>query len=58
LPGDRIQDRTLGADDLWVEGDLAAASTDSRSFGPVRTDHVKAKLVLIYWPKARRGLVR
>jgi len=53
-PGGRIGDRTLGPDEWWVEGDLAAASTDSRQFGPVRREALKAKVVLVYWPKDRR----
>lgn len=56
-PGDRVGDRTLDPDGWWVEGDFAAASTDSRQFGPVRMDGVKGKVVLIYWPKERRRRV-
>ena len=44
-------DRILGADEWWVEGDLAAASTDSRQFGPVAGDALTAKVLLIYWPR-------
>jgi signal peptidase I len=54
LPGDLVGDRRMRADEWWVEGDLAAASTDSRSFGPVTRDELKAKALLIYWPKERR----
>ncbi len=56
-PGGRVGDRTLGADEWWVEGDLAAASTDSRHFGPVLGDALKAKVVLVYWPRERRRRV-
>ena len=56
-PGGRVGDRTLGADEWWVEGDLAAASTDSRQFGPVLGDALKAKVVLVYWPRERRRRV-
>lgn len=56
-PGDRVGDRALGPNEWWVEGDFAAASTDSRQFGPVRKDGLKAKVVLIYWPRERRGRV-
>jgi nickel-type superoxide dismutase maturation protease len=56
-PGDRIGDRTMGENEHWVEGDLAAASTDSRQFGPVSRSELKAKVVLVYWPKHRRGRV-
>ncbi len=54
LPKERIGDRTLADDELWVEGDREDASTDSRHFGPVRREQVKAKVVLVYWPKERR----
>jgi type IV secretory pathway protease TraF len=54
LPGSRVGERTLAADEFWVEGDRRDASTDSRHFGPVRGEHLKAKVLLVYWPKARR----
>ena len=47
----------LGPDEWWVEGDLPAESTDSRHFGPVRTEHIVAKVRLIYWPPSRRRLL-
>lgn len=56
-PGDRVGDRTLAPDEWWIEGDFAGASTDSRQFGPVRSGGLKGKVVLIYWPKERRGRV-
>ena len=56
-PGGRVDDRVLGADEWWVEGDLAAASTDSRQFGPVLGEALKAKVVLVYWPRERRRRV-
>ena len=56
-PGDRIADRTLGADEYWVEGDRPDASTDSRHFGPVRGEHLKAAVLLVYWPRDRRRRV-
>jgi nickel-type superoxide dismutase maturation protease len=58
LPGDRPADhRTLGPNEWWVEGDHPQGSTDSRHFGPVRREHIKAKLLLIYWPNDRRRLL-
>jgi nickel-type superoxide dismutase maturation protease len=54
VPGDRVGDRSLAPDEFWVEGDRPDASTDSRQFGPVRREHVKARVLLIYWPKERR----
>lgn len=56
-PGDQVGDRTLGLDEWWVEGDFAAASTDSRQFGTVRRGGLKGKVVLIYWPRERRRRV-
>jgi inner membrane protease subunit 1 len=47
----------LGPDEWWVEGDSPAESTDSRHFGPVRTEHVRATVRLIYWPPSRRRLL-
>ena len=58
VPGDIVDLRVLGADEWWVEGDYAQASTDSRSFGPVARQHLKAKVVLVYWPADRRRVVR
>jgi type IV secretory pathway protease TraF len=57
IPGEMVGGRTLGPDEWWVEGDLPAASTDSRHFGAVRTEAVKGKVVLVYWPKERRHLL-
>ncbi|HJR96271.1 MAG TPA: S26 family signal peptidase [Actinomycetota bacterium] len=58
VPGDRVGDRLLGEDEYWVEGDLEPASTDSRQFGPVREERLKAKVLLVYWPPDRRRRVR
>jgi nickel-type superoxide dismutase maturation protease len=57
-PNERVDERVLGEDEFWVEGDREDASTDSRHFGPVRREQVKAKVVLVYWPKERRRRVR
>jgi nickel-type superoxide dismutase maturation protease len=56
-PGELVGERTLGSDEWWIEGDFPQASTDSRQFGPVRRERLKAKVLLIYWPKERRGRV-
>ena len=50
--------RVLDADEFWVEGDTPDESTDSRAFGPVRRENVKATVRLVYWPPERRRLVR
>lgn len=55
LPGDLTPDgRELGPEEFWIEGDRREASTDSRSFGPVRQEHLKARVRLVYWPFHRR----
>jgi nickel-type superoxide dismutase maturation protease len=58
LPDDRVGDRVLGPDEFWVEGDHRQSSTDSRHFGAVHREEVKAKLLLVYWPRERRRKLR
>lgn len=55
VPGER----GLGRDEYWLEGDHPnpERSTDSRSFGAVRRDAIKARVLLVYWPPERRCLV-
>ncbi len=57
-PGAVVGDRRLGPDEWWVLGDHEASSTDSRHFGPVHRDELRAKVALVYWPKERRRRVR
>ena len=54
LPGHQVGERTLDDDEYWIEGDHEDSSTDSRHFGPVRREHLKATVLLVYWPKERR----
>jgi nickel-type superoxide dismutase maturation protease len=58
VPGERVGGRMLDDDEFWIEGDRADASTDSRHFGPVRREHLKALVLLVYWPKERRRRLR
>ena len=58
LPGERVGERALDDDEYWIEGDREDTSTDSRHFGPVRREHLKAKVLLVYWPKERRRRIR
>lgn len=58
IPGDTVGERVLGAGEFWVEGDFAQASTDSRTFGPVTRDELRARVLLVYWPVDRRRVVR
>ncbi len=51
VPGDVTGRRTLEPGQYWVEGDNAAASTDSRAFGPVSRSHLLARAWLVYWPR-------
>jgi inner membrane protease subunit 1 len=52
VAGDITRDDTLLArGEYWVEGDNVGASTDSRSFGPVRRRHLLARAWLVYWPQ-------
>jgi type IV secretory pathway protease TraF len=58
LAGDRTPDgRLIAEGELWVEGDDREGSTDSRGFGPVAKELVRGKLVLVWWPPERRGLI-
>ena len=50
VPGDIAGGRTLERGEYWVEGDNVGASTDSRSFGPVRRRHLLARAWLVYLP--------
>ena len=45
------------AEGLWLDGDNAAASTDSRQFGPVRREHVVGRVAYRYSPPGRAGTV-
>lgn len=40
---------------VWLEGDNGAASTDSRSFGPVPLENLEGRVVFRYWPLVRRS---
>jgi nickel-type superoxide dismutase maturation protease len=58
MPDESVGERILDDDEYWVEGDREDASTDSRHFGPVRREHLKAHVLLVYRPKERRRRVR
>jgi len=47
--------RAVGPDGIWVEGDNAWSSSDSRSFGPVERHAIRGVVRLRYWPLARAG---
>jgi nickel-type superoxide dismutase maturation protease len=59
--GERVMVKRVAAVDrtgVTVLGDNPAASTDSRTFGPVDPARVVGRAVYRYWPAARRGLLR
>ena len=41
---------TIGNDEFFVLGDNRGASSDSRSFGPIKRKSIKGKVWLVYWP--------
>ncbi len=45
----------LGPDELFVLGDNAADSRDSRAWGPVAEDRVLGRAELVVWPPSRMG---
>ncbi|SRR6266536_460027 len=53
IPGERVEDRTLGPDEYWVTGDKEEGSTDSRTFGPVDWRAIRGRAVLCFWPTDR-----
>lgn len=55
--GDVIGERRLEPDEFWVEGDDPSASTDSRTFGPVRVGSIKGRVVVVYGPAERRRVL-
>jgi nickel-type superoxide dismutase maturation protease len=50
--------RTILPGEVWVVGDAAEASTDSRSFGPVPEAAIRGVARWRYWPPMRAGRVR
>ncbi|CAD6259365.1 unnamed protein product [Miscanthus lutarioriparius] len=63
LPGDWIQIpekqeiRQIPEGHCWVEGDNAALSFDSRSYGPVPMGLLRGRVTHIIWPPQRIGRV-
>jgi signal peptidase I len=46
---------SAAADGVWVLGDNADSSADSRRFGPVQRARVRGRAVWLYWPPSRAG---
>jgi len=63
LPGDWIQIpemqeiRQIPQGHCWIEGDNAALSLDSRSYGPVPMGLLQGRVTHIIWPPQRIGRV-
>lgn len=57
-PGEAAGDRVLGPGEYWVTGDNPDGSTNSRTFGPVRRDVLRGRVVLRYWPVRRAASLR
>ena len=38
---------------IWLQGDNAEASTDSRDYGPVEADAIVGRVLFRYWPLRR-----
>jgi type IV secretory pathway protease TraF len=53
IPGDTMDGRRLGAGQYWVAGDDRAASTDSRTLGPVEAEQIRGVVRVRYWPPSR-----
>ena len=48
----------IGPDEYFVMGDDRVRSTDSREYGPVKSDLLVGRAWLRYWPPRRWGAVR
>jgi signal peptidase I len=54
----RVDQVSLDTGELFVLGDAAEASTDSRAFGSIAASDVEGKPWLRYWPLRRFGRIR
>lgn len=43
---------------VWLEGDNASQSTDSREYGAVPMALVKGRIILRFWPMSQAGFIR
>lgn len=57
LASHHLCDILLFAGMVWVEGDNAAVSRDSREFGAVPAGLVRARVAAVVWPPSQARLV-
>ncbi len=57
LPGDKIGNITLASDEYFVLGDNTFASSDSRFWGPVKSNLIIGRAILRLWPIAGLGFL-
>ena len=55
LPGERMRKLVVPEGRVWLEGDNASNSTDSRTYGPVPAAMVKGKVLFRVWPLTQFG---
>jgi mitochondrial inner membrane protease subunit 2 len=53
VAGDETPDGFELVDEIWVEGDEPEASSDSRRFGPLPIERVRARVRWVWWPPER-----
>jgi len=53
VAGDVTPDGFELVDEIWVEGDEPEASSDSRRFGPLPIERVRARVRWVWWPPER-----
>jgi nickel-type superoxide dismutase maturation protease len=53
VTGDVTPDGFELVDEIWVEGDEPEASSDSRRFGPLPIERVRARVRWVWWPPER-----
>jgi nickel-type superoxide dismutase maturation protease len=53
VPGDVAPDGLELVDEIWIEGDEPESSSDSRRFGPVAVERVRARVRWVWWPLGR-----
>jgi signal peptidase I len=57
LPGSgSMEPRVLGKDEYFLAGDSRSSSSDSRAWGPLKSDRFLGKVLLRYWPPKRIGV--